>query len=75
MLPFTNTSVSVYAYGNKIVVTNVHAKIRVDVYSLQGSKIKTIETNTDTEFSLSQGLWIVHVSAPDGQKSVKVITR
>ncbi|MCF8359853.1 MAG: hypothetical protein K9H26_13920 [Prolixibacteraceae bacterium] len=75
MLPFTNTSVSVYAYGNKIVVTNVHAKTRVDVYSLQGSKIKSIETNTDTEFSLSRGLWIVHVSASDGQKSVKVITR
>lgn len=68
------SSVNVYAYKNNIVVSNVKSNTKVAVYSINGSLVKSFETNTDTNFNLSTGIWIVSVKDEVGQKSVKLMT-
>jgi pectin methylesterase-like acyl-CoA thioesterase len=69
-----NSAVNVYAYTNNIVVSNVKSNTKVFVYSLTGSLVKSFETNSDTNFNLNGGVWIVLVKDADGQKSVKLMT-
>ncbi|TRX22145.1 hypothetical protein [Flavobacterium franklandianum] len=69
-----NSSVNVYAYKNNIVVSNVKSNTKVFVYGLNGSLVKSFETNSDANFNLNAGIWIVVVKATDGQKTVKLMT-
>lgn len=69
-----NSAVNVYAYKNNIVVSNVKSTTKVFVYGLNGSLVKSFETNSDTNFNLNGGVWIVLVKDADGQKSVKLMT-
>lgn len=69
------SSVNVYSSGNRIYVSNVKSNTRVNVYNMNGSLMKSFETNTDANFNFSNGLWIVKVNSADGQKAVKVLTR
>ncbi|QBZ98893.1 T9SS type A sorting domain-containing protein [Flavobacterium sangjuense] len=69
-----NSGVNVYAFKNTVVISNVKSNTSVAVYAMNGSLVKSFKTDTDTEFNLSKGLWIVHVKAEDGQKSVKLLT-
>lgn len=68
------SSVKVFAYHNTIYVSNVTDSTKIQVYSITGSLVKLIETNSDTNFMMNNGFWIVVVNATDGLKSVKVIT-
>lgn len=68
------SKVKVYAYKNTVVISNVKSNTSVAVYAMNGSLVKSFKTDTDTDFNLSKGLWIVHVNAEDGQKSVKILT-
>ena len=69
-----NTSVNVQAYKNNVVVSNVKSNTKVTVYSINGSVVKTFETNTDINFNMGSGFWIVTVKAIDGQKAFKIST-
>lgn len=68
------SSVNVYAYKNNLVVSNVKSNTTVFVYSINGSLVKSFETNSDTNFNLNKGIWIILVKDADGQKSVKLMT-
>jgi exo-poly-alpha-galacturonosidase len=68
------SKVNVYAYKNTVVISNVKSNTSVAVYATNGSLVKSFKTDTDTEFDLSKGLWIVRINAEDGQKSVKLVT-
>lgn len=68
------SGVHVYSFKNTIVISNVKSNTIIDVYAMNGSLVKSFKTDTDTEFNLSKGLWIVRVKAEDGQKSVKILT-
>jgi exo-poly-alpha-galacturonosidase len=68
------SAVNVYAFKNNIVVSNVKSNTQVFVYGLNGSMVKSIETNSDTNFNLNEGIWIVLVKDAEGQKSVKLMT-
>jgi len=68
------SSVNVFGSKNKIAVSNVKSKTKVLVYGLNGSLVKSFETNSDTTFEIKAGTWIVLVTAEDGQKSVKLMT-
>jgi exo-poly-alpha-galacturonosidase len=68
-----NTSVNVQAFKNNVVVSNITSNTKVTVYSINGSVVKTFETNTDTNFNLGVGFWIVTVKDADGQKAFKII--
>lgn len=69
-----NTSVNVQAFKNNVVVSNVKSNTKVTVYSINGSVVKTFDTNTDTNFIMGSGFWIVTVKDTDGQKAFKIIT-
>ena len=69
-----NSSVKVIAYKNTVVVSNVKSNTSITIYSIDGKLLKSFETNSDTNFNLPSGIWIITIKAEDGQKSVKLIT-
>lgn len=70
------SSVKVYAYGSRIYVSNVKSNTIINIYSITGALMQTLQTNSDTNFDFNKsGIWIVKVNAADGQKAVKVLTR
>ncbi|MFN3754681.1 pectinesterase family protein [Flavobacterium sp.] len=68
------STVKVFAYKNNVVVSNVQSKTEVKVYAINGSLIKSFETNSDANFNMTAGLWIVMVKSAEGQQSFKIIT-
>lgn len=68
------TKVNVYSFKNTVYLNNVVDTTTVNVYALNGSLVKSIQTSSDTNFDLKNGIWIVVVNATDGSKSVKLIT-
>jgi exo-poly-alpha-galacturonosidase len=68
------SSVNVYANRNIVVISNVKSLTNVSVYGLNGALVKSFATQTETNFDLNAGVWIVVVKAADGQKSVKLMT-
>ncbi|TDD94092.1 hypothetical protein [Flavobacterium cellulosilyticum] len=70
----TQTTVNVYAYKDTVVVSNIKSKTKVLVYTINGTLVKSFETNIETKFNLNPGTWIVVVKATDGEKNTKLIT-
>ena len=68
------SSVKVYAYGDRIYISNVNSSTLVNIYNLNGSLVKAFETDVNTNFNFDRGFWIVKVSSTDGYKAVKVCT-
>lgn len=68
------TGVKVYAYKDRVVVSEVKSPTTVAVYSINGALVNSFKTNSDTNFNLSPGIWIVTVKSEDGQNSFKLIT-
>jgi len=69
-----SSSVQVYANGNRMFISNVKSNTKINVYGLDGTLFETREICTDTNFVINKGLWIVKVSAIDGDKVIKVLT-
>ncbi|MFH6767898.1 pectinesterase family protein [Gaetbulibacter aquiaggeris] len=69
-----STSVKVSGYNNKIHVSQVKSKTNINIYSITGALVKSIQTNVDTSFDFENGLWIVAIKDAVGQKTVKLIT-
>ena len=68
------SAVNVYSYKDTISVSNVKTSTNVFVYAINGSLAKTFKTDSDTNFTMKTGIWIVVVRAEDGQKSFKIST-
>ncbi len=73
--PGRAANVEVFSSGSRIHISNVTAPIRVMVYNLQGSLVRSFETGADTAFHAAPGVWVVRVCSSGGLKSVKVVTR
>lgn len=69
------TSVKVFANNENVIISNVKSNTMVKIYNMTGSLVKSFTTARDTSINLSKGIWIVTISANDGQKSVKLITK
>ncbi len=70
----SSSSVNVFANSDNITISNVKSNTKVLVYSLNGALVKSLVTDTDTNFNLNAGVWIIVVKAADGQKVVKLLT-
>lgn len=68
-------SSNVNASGNRIFVSNVKAPTEVQIYSITGALVKSLKTNTDTDFNFKSGLWIATIKTSEGQKSVKLLVK
>ncbi len=72
--PLAESSVRVFASGERIFISNVRSETDVRVYGLDGSMVRSLRGNGDMDFNIPKGFWIVQVLAGDGHKSVKVET-
>ncbi|MFI1744279.1 pectinesterase family protein [Thalassobellus sediminis] len=70
----SGSSVKIAGYNNRIYVSNVKSNTNINIYSLNGALVKSLKTDTDTDFSFKNGLWIVTIKDADGQKVLKVLT-
>lgn len=70
-----NNKLTAKAYGadNKIHLSNIISETKVNVYSLTGQLVKSLNTSSDTNFELNKGFYIVNMESNEGRKSVKVI--
>lgn len=66
-----------YSSGNRIFVSNLDSKnTNINVYSANGSLVKTTKSSTDTNFEINaKGLYIVNLKSEAGEKSVKVLLK
>jgi pectin methylesterase-like acyl-CoA thioesterase len=70
----TATSVNAYSFKNQIIVSNVKSNTRILVYNINGSLIKSFDTNVDTKLDINAGIWVVVVNDADGKKTFKLMT-
>lgn len=66
-----------FSAGNTIHVRDLESKnTHINVYSANGTLVKTTETSTDTSFDIgAKGVYIVNVKSDAGEKSVKVMIK
>lgn len=67
-------SVKVYGAKMQVNIANVTEATRIDVYSLTGALVKSVDTDNDTSFELpTAGLYIINLTSGESRKSVKVV--
>ena len=69
------TAVNIFAHKNTISIVNVKGNTDIKVFNIAGSLVKSFNINSDLNFEMNDGIWIVVIKASDGNKSVKVITK
>lgn len=68
------SSINVSTQGNQVNVSNIHEDSKIEVYNINGSLIKSINTSTDVNFQIdTAGFYIVNAISSKGVKSVKLI--
>ena len=72
---FKNETAAVFSNGNQVMVSNVKSNTTIAIYAITGALVKTIETNSDTNFNLNSGFYIAKVKSSEGEKSVKLLVR
>jgi len=65
---------NIYAFKNSVFVNNVKSNTTISVYGLNGMLAKSLETNSDTNFYMPAGVWIVAIKDNQGQSTFKIIT-
>lgn len=71
----SNSSVNVFSYSSNIVISNVKSTTAIDIYSINGAKVTSFETTTDTSIDMKPGFWIVIAKSEEGIKSFKLISQ
>lgn len=71
----SSMSSNIKAIGNRIVLSNVKSNTEVNIFSVTGALIKTINTNKDLDFEFKSGLWFATVKSAEGQKSAKLLVK
>ena len=67
------SSVKVSAYNNRVYVSNIKSNAQINIYSITGMLVKSLKTNTNTNFSFKSGIWIVTVKDAEGQSALKLL--
>lgn len=73
----SNIQAKVFSSGNRIFLSGLDSiNTQVDVYSANGSLVKTLKTASDMSFDIAaKGIYIVNLKSVAGEKSVKVMMR
>jgi exo-poly-alpha-galacturonosidase len=72
MQPFS--TIKAIAIKNTIYITNLKSDSEISVYDIKGVLIKKITTNSDTNFSMPSGLWIIKILSDGKINTCKLIT-
>jgi len=70
---YPTSSVRVVAFGGKIYFSNIISETKINIYSITGSLIKSLQINSDTNFDIKNGILFISVSDAEGKKIVKLI--
>lgn len=63
----------VFTNNNQVSVSNITEATEINVYSITGQLVKSLNTTTDVDFELNtNGFYIVNMKSSEGQKSVKI---
>lgn len=63
----------VFTNNNQVTVSNINEATEINVYSITGQLVKSLNTTTDVDFELNtNGFYIVNMKSSEGQKSVKI---
>lgn len=63
----------VFTSNNQVAVSNITEATEINVYSITGQLVKSLNTTTDVNFELNtSGFYIVNMKSSEGQKSVKI---
>ena len=62
------------AYKNTIAIANVKAESEITIFDLKGVLVKKLNTNSDTTFTMPNGLWIVKVKSEGSISTYKLLT-
>lgn len=68
-------STSVKSVKDRIFISNVTSNTKVNIYSITGALVKTVNTNSDLDFSFDSGLYFAKISNAEGEKSVKLLVQ
>lgn len=69
-------STKVYAAGKQVFVSKVAGTTHVEVYTMNGALVKTLNTKSDTSFELqNKGVYIVNVKSNNTSVSQKVLIK
>lgn len=70
------SQVNAYAQGEIIVVENVTSTSTISLFDVKGVLHSSFDIHSNTTFvAPNTGIWVVHIKAMDGVKSVKVFVR
>ncbi|WP_179021065.1 T9SS type A sorting domain-containing protein [Winogradskyella forsetii] len=71
----TAMSTSVKSVNDRIYISNVTSNTEVSIYSITGTLVKTVNTNTDLDFSFNSGLYFARITTSEGESSVKLLVQ
>ncbi len=67
------TASNIYSNGKQVFVSNVKSNSAIDVFSITGALVKSLQTDSETSFNLDSGLYVVKVKSAEGEKTVKLL--
>ncbi len=65
-----------YRNGSELIVTGIQSESTINMYSINGSIVKTVQTTRTTNINidnLSKGIYILRISNDNNSKAIKVI--
>jgi hypothetical protein len=71
----TVTTVKAIAFKNTIAITNVKSDSEITVFDSKGVLVKKMSVNSDTNFTMPSGLWIVKIKSEKTITTCKLITQ
>ncbi|WP_179008993.1 T9SS type A sorting domain-containing protein [Winogradskyella forsetii] len=71
----TAMSTSVKSVNDRIYISNVTSNTEVSIYSITGTLVKTVNTNTDLDFSFNSGLYFARITTSEAESSVKLLVQ
>ncbi|WP_130733797.1 T9SS type A sorting domain-containing protein [Flavobacterium sp. J27] len=67
-------NVNAYATNSQIFISNIISNTQINIYTLTGQLVRSLNTSTDINFELNKGFYIVNVVSSEGnKKSFKII--
>ena len=65
----------IFSDRNQVYIKNIKSSTKVEIYNTNGNLLKSVNTNSDTNYSLSPGVYIINTSSSKGNSSQKVIIK
>ncbi len=67
-----DASLDIFSIKNLVHITNINSNTQIDVYSMTGALVKSVQAVSNTSFELNAGFYIVKAKSAAGEKTVKV---